>query len=221
MADCSTEDIFEVEGCGHRSCCFCARGHIVAEISNENIPVRCPLCVANDDDERMTFLSEEQTLLHLNEVQQRNYFKTSLKKGTVGLVQCTEPDCPGIAEMAGGVLGCPTRFRCPIATCGKERCVECKVEWHDDKSCEEFQAGLRGSAEAEVGIAEMKNAGVVKECPRCKAPGVLAEGCYHVTCERCKAEMCWVCGEDITGNYLPHFAHGMPCKLFPNYDHIP
>eukprot|EP01068_Selenidium_serpulae_P013463 Selendium_serpulae@DN5965_c6_g1_i8.p1 len=127
----------------------------------------------------------------------------------------------GIAEMAGGVLGCPTRFRCPIATCGKERCVECKVEWHDDKSCEEFQAGLRGSAEAEVGIAEMKNAGVVKECPRCKAPGVLAEGCYHVTCERCKAEMCWVCGEDITGNYLPHFAHGMPCKLFPNYDHIP
>eukprot|EP01068_Selenidium_serpulae_P007555 Selendium_serpulae@DN4749_c0_g1_i3.p1 len=138
----------------------------------------------------MTFFSEEQALLHLDESEQRNYHRMSLNKGTVGLVHCTEPDCSGMAEMAGGVSGYPTRFRCPMPTCGKERCVECEVEWHDGKSCEEYRADLRGSAEAEVGIAQMKSDGVVKECQRCKVPGVLAEGCNHVTCGRCKAEMC-------------------------------
>jgi hypothetical protein len=42
----SLEDVWEVAGCGHRFCRECAKRHVMTEVGNRQIPIRCPNCLA-------------------------------------------------------------------------------------------------------------------------------------------------------------------------------
>lgn len=105
-------------------------------------------------------------------------------------------------------------------------CAECKKAWHGVTPCldllkafreadEEGKAALKakyGAAVFEELESRMWMAHNAKPCVACGCPTQKNRGCNHITCSRCKAEWCWVCGED----YEPgHFRYG-PCEQFDN-----
>lgn len=88
---------------------------------------------------------------------------------------------------------------CP--SCRRMFCAQCKVEWHGEIKCEEFQKlfkeeGGRGDLMT-MELAEQKN---WKRCPHCKMYVERIEGCPHIQC-RCGLQFCYSCGAKWGGDH--------------------
>ncbi|KAL4073615.1 hypothetical protein J3A83DRAFT_4357612 [Scleroderma citrinum] len=81
---------------------------------------------------------------------------------------------------------------CPL--CQEFMCVPCKVPWHHDLTCEEFQAlpdDERSPDDQLVLIlAKAKN---WRRCPTCSRLVELTHGCHHIACF-CGTHFCHKCG---------------------------
>lgn len=45
----SEEDVAEVDGCWHRMCRDCMRGHVTSQLEARVYPIMCPICTADKD----------------------------------------------------------------------------------------------------------------------------------------------------------------------------
>lgn len=71
-------------------------------------------------------------------------------------------------------------FRCEH--CGHKHCIVCEANWHQDQTCEEFQAVRRRlHAENERSQQEVKK--LSKPCPGCRVPIQKNRGCDHMRCQ--------------------------------------
>jgi hypothetical protein len=209
----SMEDVFIVDGCEHEICRFAMQKHVDGEVAARNLPIRCPCCPMTGNG--VTHLSEHQAKQVLTVEEIGWYDRASLAQGTVTCCRCNEPDCDGVAEMAGGWGGNPTRFRCPIPSCAVERCVECAVAWHDGLTCEQYQAWRAENEAGDDRVADLGAAGAFKICPSCGQGVQKSEGCNRMTCN-CGANFCYVCNA-VLANADPysHFNKaGATCRLF-------
>jgi hypothetical protein len=94
--------------------------------------------------------------------------------------------------------------------CRHKHCVICETNWHDDQTCEEYQAALHRNTETdEQSQREVDKCS--KPCPECRVPIQKNSGCDHMTCQqsfllphlsltltctsgsRCRHQFCWVC----------------------------
>lgn len=84
----------------------------------------------------------------------------------------------------------PQCVHCP--QCAVDFCSACKLEWHQDLTCEEYnkQLAKQGRAE-ETGIPF--DSDLIKCCPMCNVPIEKDEGCAQMMCKRCKHVFCWYC----------------------------
>jgi hypothetical protein len=73
--------------------------------------------------------------------------------------------------------------RTECVECARSFCVECRVPWHLNRSCQEYQQlplHLRDSEDSNLyKLAENQN---WQRCRKCCRMIELAEGCYHMTC---------------------------------------
>ena len=108
-------------------------------------------------------------------------------------------------------------FRCQ--ECGHKHCVVCQANWHEDQTCEEFQASRQREREEEDEQSKDEVSKISKPCPECNVPIQKNYGCDHMTCRyspflthtnmmlthisgsRCHYQFCWVCLADYMTIY--------------------
>ncbi|KAF7300607.1 RBR-type E3 ubiquitin transferase [Mycena chlorophos] len=179
----------------HGYCAGCLTSYIDTKLSGSGagltriFPVRCPECPSAEfvdgipdelaarviGPERMV-LWDQQKLLH-----------------SIPFMYCPNPKCSAIVETPqeedGGVQ---TEAVCPF--CQLWMCVACKVAWHRDLTCEEYQALPPDERSPEDRLLmELAKAKQWRRCPHCSSLVELVSGCNHMTC-RCGTHFCFKCG---------------------------
>ena len=117
---------------------------------------------------------------------------------------CPTPDCGYIYRCAASDSPLKSHT-CP--NCLEEICTYCHAR-HGTYTCAEYKDIESGGYEA---LAKLKKELNIKDCPKCSTPMEKTEGCNHMTCEGCKAHICWVC--------LTYFAASGPCYEHMNKTH--
>lgn len=90
---------------------------------------------------------------------------------------------------------------CPMACpkCEQKTCVKCMKKYHPNRTCEEAYADplkLVGK--------EMSKSYIIC-CPKCHLLIPRSCGDVHMTCPRCYADICSLCGQDITDHIAEHY----------------
>lgn len=82
--------------------------------------------------------------------------------------------------------------QCP--SCQHLMCVPCRVPWHADITCEQFQAlPLDERSPEDRATLQLARSKRWRRCYQCQSLVELAQGCNHITC-RCGAHFCFRCG---------------------------
>ena len=78
-----------------------------------------------------------------------------------------------------------------ISDCLKETCRQCKKDNHIPQRCEEVENDeeLKNRKILEEKMSEA----MIRQCYNCKTPYFKTQGCNHMTCPKCKKEMCYIC----------------------------
>jgi E3 ubiquitin-protein ligase RNF144 len=93
---------------------------------------------------------------------------------------------------AEGVPSSMDKFDCFM--CKQSFCVKCKVSWHNDFTCTDFQnlpEDMRGEDDRKSLLFMEKT---YQRCARCKIFVEKNEGCDHITCRHCQNHFCYICG---------------------------
>jgi TRIAD3 protein (E3 ubiquitin-protein ligase RNF216) len=88
--------------------------------------------------------------------------------------------------------------------CGKKWCATCRREEHGSRHCYELEFKLGATLRDRCNmidrmIHEIMTNQTSHKCPSCKATFIKEEGCNKITCNKCHAYSCYVCGE-----FIPH-----------------
>lgn len=91
--------------------------------------------------------------------------------------------------------------------CSRWFCAKCRVPWHTDFSCKEFQKlyAKKGGKVDKI-VKELAKKKSWQKCPKCKMYVEKSEGCVHITC-RCRYEFCYRCGSKWSDS------HGKSCRV--------
>jgi hypothetical protein len=85
--------------------------------------------------------------------------------------------------------------------CNFTMCYTCQSPWHANLTCEQY-ASQRGESftETQTWLAEH-----TKPCPGegCGVQVQKGDGCFHMTCSRCRFEFCWECLTDWRRIFVP------------------
>lgn len=110
-------------------------------------------------------------------------------------------ECPGCQEMRkpevderGEVV---PRMEC--GSCGAQFCYY--HDWaHRGEDCATFAARLKKEEEG------IRRALGTKDCPGCTRQTEKNGGCNHMTCQQCRCDWCWICGEQVVGDIGWHYS---------------
>ncbi|KAI0659334.1 hypothetical protein C8Q70DRAFT_987272 [Cubamyces menziesii] len=180
----------------HSYCISCLNGYIGSKLDPEGtgapsqnsviFPIRCPECpvavwpegIPDEVAERV--LSEKTMILWHGQK-----LLDSLPR-----YYCPNPHCSALVQLDED--SDDPQAICP--SCNKVICVPCRVVWHDDLTCEEYQAlPLDDRSPEDQKALQLIKAENWRRCPSCAFIVELTHGCNHITC-RCKTEFCFKCG---------------------------
>ncbi|KAF7350514.1 RBR-type E3 ubiquitin transferase [Mycena venus] len=138
---------------------------------------------------------------------------------TLNLIYCPHKGCDeefdadDVAPAPSGVKHAATLVQCP--RCRGSLCKVCKSVWHENLTCEQYQAlPITERAPEDVAFANLAAQEKWRRCPKCSAMVELKFGCNHITCV-CKHHFCYTCGADFEhtdGKY--RCKGGMGCKVW-------
>ncbi|KAL4504005.1 hypothetical protein ABPG72_022635 [Tetrahymena utriculariae] len=196
-----TQELFTLSNCKCKSVCkSCLKEHlkdeVISSLTNFKTQINCPSCnkqpisirdinkifdqFSLQDLFRMRFKSG---IDHLKNEQGKSIFKG-----------CEFPDCKGIMRIPYIVTKDTSNFwQCPM--CQYDYCIKHILnqqyhlplhDVHDNQITCEAQI-------KDIGIDDLKELGIVKVCPNCKANFSHEEGCNHLTCQECKCHFCAIC----------------------------
>ncbi|KAL5728494.1 RBR-type E3 ubiquitin transferase [Ranunculus cassubicifolius] len=179
-------EMFNKNKCGHLFCLDCVSKHIGVKIQQNPKFITCP-----DVDCNLVFEPEDCRFLIPDNVFDR-WMDALCESFILGSQKfyCPYKDCSAMLVDDGNVL--VMESECPH--CRRLFCAQCKVSWHSDISCEDFQKlneHERGRDDRMVmELAKQKKWG---RCPSCKFYVEKKDGCQHITC-RCGFQFCYGCG---------------------------
>jgi hypothetical protein len=170
--------------CGHVYCLECFEsGCTVGGTAATDFAIVCH----GDQGNCRSFIEVADLREHLSpgvleDVLKRS-FSSYVKRHLDEFRYCSTPDCDYIYRVTSDAktLNCPNCLRPTCSAChGSHIGMSC-AEHHDIKS---------GNREAFMKLKEELG---IKDCPKCETPLEKISGCNHITCEACKAHICWVC----------------------------
>ncbi|KAF2483140.1 hypothetical protein BDY17DRAFT_142033 [Neohortaea acidophila] len=101
---------------------------------------------------------------------------------------CLAPGCESGQVHTEGDIFCCTE-------CGSKACVHCNVAWHEEETCEGYQARMQlQPKEEDKSTAALKK--YAKLCPGCGRKFQKNGGCDHIRCTMCRHEFCYLCFAD-------------------------
>ncbi|CAF0851162.1 unnamed protein product [Brachionus calyciflorus] len=88
----------------------------------------------------------------------------------------------------------PSAKRVVCTTCETQFCFLCSTPYHAPNNCSTIRKwNLKCQDDSETRNYLLVH---TQDCPKCKVCIEKNGGCSHMTCNRCKHEFCWVCGND-------------------------
>jgi len=100
--------------------------------------------------------------------------------------------------------------------CGAEFCFYHSWAHRQDGNCKAYEARLIRETRANASVFGTKS------CPRCNFETEKNGGCNHMTCQHCKCDWCWICGQTIEGGVGWHYSPTNPdsgCNQFTDPRH--
>ncbi|CAD8097178.1 unnamed protein product [Paramecium sonneborni] len=171
--------------CSHMYHQKCLAQYCLTQMESRQFPILCPSeCKKNIIYSDLIEVLDDKQILQFQKLTFKAYIDTHNNEYS----WCPTPDCQYVF-----VLGEQSQFECPV--CQKRYCLECKIEYHNGFSCQEYQKKIKMENQKALDdkfFSFIKGA-KYKQCPQCKFWVEKSEGCNHMTC-RCKFEFCYVCG---------------------------
>jgi hypothetical protein len=176
------------KSCGHSVCDVCVKEWLKNEINDQRDAPRCPRfqeCDACFD---------------------KNLCEDILGRGSdlyEKLVTFNTPEARGVRD--GTLMYCPSGCNTAVEargygkrvckTCGKRYCAACKVPWHDNLSCTEYQnLPPHMKTPNDVAFLNLAFQELFRRCPKCRSlVEKIRGGCNQVVC-RCGCTFCYGCG---------------------------
>lgn len=115
----------------------------------------------------------------------RRFLKTKVDPSLRECPDCKHLCSPVLESPSGSPVSC---VHCP--ECGSEFCYY-HAAAHRGGSCEEYERRLAAETKC------ISEAFGTKDCPRCSRQTMKGGGCNHMTCQVCRCEWCWICGEHL------------------------
>ncbi|KAK8550368.1 hypothetical protein V6N12_039081 [Hibiscus sabdariffa] len=185
-------DLFNIKGCSHAYCTDCMIKYVASKLQDNITAISCP--VENCDG-----LLEPEYCRSILPKEVFDRWGDALCEAMVLGSQtfyCPFKDCSTLLIDDGGEA--VKESECP--SCRRLFCAQCKVPWHAEIECGEFQKLHKDERERED-IMLMK---LVKEkkwvrCPTCRFVVERTQGCRFMKCRlalfpRCGAAFCYGCG---------------------------
>ncbi|KAI4738723.1 hypothetical protein E4T50_10806 [Aureobasidium sp. EXF-12298] len=148
-------------------CRPCYLSHLNNEIDSKNWDEvacpECPITLTYKEVENMTNAENFANATLAADQDFRHCFSTTCDSGQIHPGGADEPI-----------------FRCQ--ECGHKHCVACQANWHQDQTCEEFQA-LREKRNVEDEKSQQEVNKISKQCPKCTVAIQKNTGCDHMTCQ--------------------------------------
>jgi hypothetical protein len=158
-------------GHGNDVCYTCYRLHLDAEVDNKMWDqVSCPQCPLLLKKIEIWALATVETM-----IKHMRFTDRAAASTNPAYRYCLSTACD-----AGQVHDGELVFTCQ--TCNHKHCTACEINWHDDETCEEYQARHQTQKQQEAD-SEEKIRTLTKFCPRCDSPIEKSEGCDHMTCK--------------------------------------
>lgn len=203
---CYSEDLTLDEvvflGCKHFCCRTCTEAQMVTKIKGAEVQrIKC----LHSACQYMATFVEVRHVLPVEEFARYNDFLLNEALKTESKISwCVRPGCstPVINESGSPMV------RCPKESCRFAYCSQCKIEWHNDVTCEKYQEWKELNAKAGDLFEEWRKSHT-KPCPKCNANIEKNGGCNHMTCVSCRYEFCWLCMKVYKSG---HFTQQGPCN---------
>lgn len=178
--------------CGHQFCYNCLSQFVETEISAGKVPVRCPQfgCfrfIGNNDCRRLVSLRAfDKYSSRLAEATVSN-----LEKVYCPFLGCSAMMCKNVEDLpnrnaassSSSTRGGQRDSSAECMECHRLFCVDCRVPWHADLTCQQYQKLPPGERDAEDRMLfQLANDQTWKRCRKCRSLIILGEGCFHITC---------------------------------------
>ncbi|XP_019429958.1 PREDICTED: uncharacterized protein DDB_G0292642-like [Lupinus angustifolius] len=182
-------DIFRGGKCNDLFCIDCISKHVASKIQQNNLEVKCPIpsCGVEIKPEYLMSILPKDVI---------DRWESAIYESSITLSQkfyCPFKNC-SVLLVNDGKRGKPvTRCECP--NCHRLFCAQCKIPWHAEMSCKEFQMLKKNKGENYLDMKFLESAKANKwpKCPNCSFYVQRKSGCEHMTC-RCGCNFCYKCG---------------------------
>lgn len=176
--------MFSIDGCLHRYCFSCMKQHVEEKLHQGMVPT-CPHegCKSElEVDSCRKFLT-----LKLLETWNERIREASIP--ATEKVYCPYPRCSTLMakseveeyarkkNFVGRQLGASKCIKCHRCFC-----MNCKVPWHGDLTCEKYRKLNPNPPTEDVKLKSLASKNLWRQCMKCSHMIELSEGCYHMTC---------------------------------------
>lgn len=197
------EDSFNIKGCSHFYCQQCIANFVVSKLQDNVTSIACPEpgCTGVLDPEYCRPILPNDIYDRWGKALCENVIMGS--ESTMNYFYCPFADCSALLILEEQDDN--DESQCPH--CERVICAKCKVPWHVEFGCDEFQR-LRDKGEDEM-VKELAKKNKWRKCPKCNYYVEKADGCMYIKC-RCGYAFCYNCG--IKARTDHHTRHCPNCK---------
>jgi hypothetical protein len=194
------DDIEKYKGvhtnCLHNICFECFGQLINVSIKDRKVG-RCP----TENCKEVFTVFHVQNVFPMDKDMCSNYLLSEQKAIAETIIpkayHCPTPNCTNAIEIVGDLAASNLNYKFNCTSCGKSYCVRCNARFHVGQTCDQYKISRSGrevEAKMQRYFKEMKERGLIKPCPKCKAHIEKNKGCDHMTCSKCKYEFWWTTG---------------------------
>ncbi|CAH9113596.1 unnamed protein product [Cuscuta europaea] len=176
---------FRITGCNHSYCSDCISKYVASKLQDNIWLINCPNpgCKGILEPPHCASILPRKVFDRWGDALCEALLSASEK------FYCPFKDCSALLLDDNHNV---VHSKCP--ECRRLFCARCKVPWHSNIACSEFQKLHKDEREREdIQLMNLAKGKQWKRCPNCRAYVERSVGCAFMIC-RCKCTFCYVCG---------------------------
>ncbi|KAL5572285.1 hypothetical protein UlMin_021882 [Ulmus minor] len=184
--DKSANESFSVQGCDHAYCTDCVIRYVDSKLQDNITNIRCPVsgCKGLLEPDHCRLILPQEVFDRWGSALCEAFILDSEK------FYCPFKDCSALMIDDGKEI--IKESECP--NCKRLFCAQCKVPWHTEFDCGEFQNLNKDERENEdIMLIKLAEKHRWRRCPNCRFYVEKSTGCLFMLC-RCGVAFCYGCG---------------------------
>lgn len=171
------KQMFSVALCGHQFCVECVKLHIEVRILAGSVPT----CLLYQCKSKLTLTS----CANLLTPKLKAIWKQRIEEELIPVadrVYCPSPRCSGLMSKTELSKSTEEGGRSSCVKCGEHFCINCKVLWHSNLSCDDYKRLGPNPTTNDIKLIVLANKNKWRQCGKCQHMIVRTEGCIVITC---------------------------------------